>query len=129
MKIKNMKNLKNRDLEQTKEQLIGLRKVASEESTNVMNTLLREELGGDAQEFYDYDKKILRVKLKDVKEISKIKKVSSISLIPKWDFARNGLYVTRLDIESTSGIPPDSDFLPDDRRALGVEIKLIPLGR
>jgi predicted Zn-dependent peptidase len=80
--LKNIKNFNLRDLEQTKEQLIGSRKLLEEDSTNVMNYLLLEEGGNKAEEFYDYDNKILNVKLKDIKDL-KVNNFSSFTLIPK----------------------------------------------
>jgi len=80
--IKDMKNLSQKDFEEAKEQLIGLRKVGSEESVNVMNSLVQEELAGDAREFYRYEDKINSVKLEEVRKLSKIKGYSSIALVP-----------------------------------------------
>jgi len=80
--IKKMKDLQKKDLEEAKEQLIGLRKVGSEESVNVMNALVQEELAGDAREFYKYEERINSIKLKDVQSLSKIKGYSSIALVP-----------------------------------------------
>jgi len=81
--IKNMKNFENKDLEQVKEQLIGLRKVESEESVNVMNALVNEEVDEKAENFYNYDNKIGKVKLKEVRKLAKIKGFSSLVLLPK----------------------------------------------
>lgn len=80
--LKNIKKFNSRDLEQTKEQLIGSRKLVEEDSTNVMNYLLLEETGKGAEEFYNYDNKIANVKLKDIKNI-KIKNFSSFTLLPQ----------------------------------------------
>ena len=80
--IKKMKNLSQRELSEGKEKLIGLRKVGSEESVNVMNWLIQEEIAGDAKVFYKYEDKISQIKLEDVRNISKIRNYSSISLIP-----------------------------------------------
>ncbi|MCX6748083.1 MAG: pitrilysin family protein [Candidatus Pacearchaeota archaeon] len=77
-----MKNISNREFEQAKEQLIGLRKVESEESVNVMNALINEEISGKAEEFYDYDNKISKIKLEEVKAISRQKGYSSVMLVP-----------------------------------------------
>ena len=81
--IKNIKNLKKRDLEEAKEQLIGLRKVESEESVGVMNELVQEEIAGNADEYYKYDERINEVKLDNIKKISKLKSYSSFALVPE----------------------------------------------
>jgi len=80
--IKKLDKLERKDFGQAKEQLIGLRKVESEESINVMNALINEEITGDAREFYSYDKRISNVKLEDVRKLARINKHSSIFLIP-----------------------------------------------
>jgi predicted Zn-dependent peptidase len=76
-------NLKvsKKDLKDAKEQLIGLRKVGSEESVSVVNKLIEEEIAGKSGDFYKYKEKIKKVKLKEVRDIG-IKKFSSISLVP-----------------------------------------------
>ena len=79
--IKNLKSLKQRELEECKEQLIGNKKIFEEDSSNAMNMLMLEEAAGDAEEYYKYDDKINAVKLKEVKEI-KLKNFSSFSLVP-----------------------------------------------
>ncbi|MBU1136055.1 MAG: insulinase family protein [Nanoarchaeota archaeon] len=81
--IKKIKNLGLGDLNQAKEQLIGLRKIGNEESINTMNALIQEETLGDATEFYKYEENIKNVKLDDVKKLSNIKNYSSIALVPE----------------------------------------------
>ena len=81
--IKNLKNLKKIELDECKEQLIGAKKLFQEDSSNVMNALVMEEINGKAEEYYLYDERINSVKLEDVKKISKIKSFSSYCLIPK----------------------------------------------
>lgn len=78
--IKNLKSAAQRDLEECKEQLIGNRDLESEDSTNVMNSLVFEEIGGGAEEYYQYGDKISSVKVEDVKKIL-VKGVSSFSLV------------------------------------------------
>lgn len=80
--IKELKNMKNSDFEECKEQLIGTRKLADEDSSNVMNSLMLEEAAGNAEEYYNYDKIISEVKLQDVRDI-KLRGYSSFSLIPE----------------------------------------------
>jgi predicted Zn-dependent peptidase len=79
--ISNLKNLNNKDFEECKEQLIGMRKVAEEDSSNVMNSLMLEELSGNANNYYKYEENINQVKLSDIKNM-KIKNYSAFSLVP-----------------------------------------------
>lgn len=81
--IKNLQKIQKSDLEEVKEQLIGLRKVEDEDSSNTMNLLVFEEIAGKAEDYYDYDKKILKVSLEDIRKISKIRAFSTFSLIPE----------------------------------------------
>jgi len=73
-----------KDLQEAKERLTGLRKVSSEESINVMNELLFSEISvGDAGEYYKYEDKINAVMLSDVKKIAKIDRYSTAAIVPK----------------------------------------------
>jgi predicted Zn-dependent peptidase len=80
--IKKLRELTAKDLEEAKERLIGLRQISKEKSDSTMMGLLQEEIGGDAGEFYKYEEKINKVKLKDVQELSKLKGYSFVSLVP-----------------------------------------------
>ncbi len=80
--VKNLKNLNQREVDEVKEQLIGMKKVEEEDSSSAMNSLLIEEIGGDAGEYYKYDENILAVKLKDVKNF-KLYGYSTFSLVPE----------------------------------------------
>jgi len=77
------KNMTKKDLSEAKERLIGLKKITSEESMNVMNELLFEELSGDAKNYYKHDQQIRKVTLNDVKKIAKIGKFSTAAIIPE----------------------------------------------
>lgn len=81
----NVKNMTEKDLKEAKDRVLGLKKVRSEESANVMNELMFEELRGDANEYYKYDKKIDCVKLEDVKQLAKelVKEYSTAAVVPK----------------------------------------------
>lgn len=81
--IRNLKELENKDFQECKEQLIGVKKLAEEDSVNVMNALMLEEISGNAKEYYKYEDKINKVKLEEVRELSKLKAYSSFSLIPE----------------------------------------------
>jgi len=80
--IKNLNKLEKKDFEELKEQLIGAKKIEEEDSTNTMNLLMLEESAGNASEYYKYKDRILKVKLDEVKELSKLKNYSTFSLIP-----------------------------------------------
>jgi len=75
-----------KDLEESKERLIGLKKVSSEEGVNVMNELLFEEIStGKAENNYEFEKKINKVKLEEVKSLAKeiVKEYSTAAIVPK----------------------------------------------
>ena len=74
-----------KNLTEAKEQLIGLKKVRSEESSNVMNEIMFAELLNKAEDYYDYENKINSVKLEQVKKIAKdlTKTYSFASIVPK----------------------------------------------
>lgn len=74
-----------KDLKEAKERLIGLKKVQSEESSDVMNALMFYELISRAEDFYGYEKKIRFVRLVDVKKVAKlgIKNYSTAVIVPK----------------------------------------------
>jgi len=80
--IKKLKDLKQKDLEETKEKLIGLRQISMEKCDSTMIDLLQEEIGGNAENYYSYEQNISNVKLKEIKELSKLKVYSLVALIP-----------------------------------------------
>lgn len=80
--VKKLKDLKMSDLNEAKERLMGLREISKEKSDSTMFDLLQEELGGDASNYYNYEENISRVKLADVKELSKLKGSSFVALVP-----------------------------------------------
>ncbi len=78
--------LKEGELDQVKTQIIGNHQVSIEDSKTQMANLLLEEAEGDSTEYYDYEEKISKVKLKEVKELaSKVKKgnYSFFALVPE----------------------------------------------
>jgi len=81
--IKKIKKISKSDVEEIKEQLIGLREVEKENSEVVMKNLVNEEVMGNAFNFYKYEDFIKDVKLNKVRNLGKIKKFSSLALIPK----------------------------------------------
>lgn len=80
-----VESLGEEELNEVKAQIIGQYKISMEESQTQMIQLLSSEINGDAEDFYDYEDKIRKVKLEDVKEIAKsaIENYSFFALIPK----------------------------------------------
>jgi predicted Zn-dependent peptidase len=81
--FKKIEKMTQKDLEEAKTQLIGLKKVRSEESINVMNELMYNELANKAEDYYEHEKKINEVTLDQVKSIAKIKDFSTFAIVPK----------------------------------------------
>ena len=81
--IKKLGKMEKRDFDEAKEQLIGMKKLSEEDSSNVMHSLVLEESAGDAEEYYKYEERINSVKIEDVRKLAKIKSFSTFSLIPK----------------------------------------------
>ena len=79
------KDLDEKELNEVKTQLIGNYKISMEDSQNQMVNLLLSETAGDVKEFYEYEKNISEVKLKDVKDLAKkaTEKYSFFALVPK----------------------------------------------
>ncbi len=79
------KDLTEQELKEIKEKLIGNYQISMEDSQTQMMNLLISEIQGDAKDFYEYEKNISKVKLKDVKELaSRFKENHSFfALVPK----------------------------------------------
>lgn len=77
------KNLDEKELAKVKEQIIGNHQISTEDSQNQMVNLLLYELNGNANELYEFEKKIRDVKLKDVKSLARIRKYSFFALVPE----------------------------------------------
>jgi len=79
------KNLSEEELNQIKGQMIGNYQISMENSQSQMINLLLHEIEGDAEEFYEFEKNILDVKLDDVKKLagSVKEKYSFFALIPE----------------------------------------------
>jgi len=77
------KNLTEKELEETKNQMIGNYLISMEDSQVQLGNLLTSEIESSAEEFYKFEKMIKSVKLKDVKKLAKIKKYSFLALIPE----------------------------------------------
>ena len=80
--IKNISNIKVRDLDEAKEQKVGNWELELEDSYNVAQNLLFQEIATRAEDFYDYPEKIYDVRLDDIKKLAKIKSYSLAVLVP-----------------------------------------------
>jgi predicted Zn-dependent peptidase len=81
-----LKTLKEEELNQIKEQLIGNAKISREDSQGQMLDLVYNEVWDSAEKSYEYEKCIKKVKLEDVKKLaSSVKEgnYSFIALIPE----------------------------------------------
>ena len=78
-------DMTEKDLNESKERVIGLKRVVAEDSADVMNNLLFNELTGKAEEYYSYEEKIKEVSLDQVKKLAKelIKNYSTAAVTPK----------------------------------------------
>jgi predicted Zn-dependent peptidase len=78
------KDLDEKELNEIKKQIIGNYKISMEDSQSQMVHLLSYEIQGNASEFYEFEDKIKKVKLKDVKELAgkAVKEYSFYALVP-----------------------------------------------
>lgn len=81
--FKKIKNLKENELNQVKEQLMGNSKIGKEESQGQMLDLLFNELWGDAKNSYKYEEEIKKVSIDDVKKLAEFNQYSFIALVPE----------------------------------------------
>jgi len=81
--FRDVSKMTEKDLEESKQRIIGLKRVSSEESVNVMNELMYNELVGKAENYYTHEDKIRAVTLADVKKLAKIGAYSSAAIVPK----------------------------------------------
>ena len=84
--LKDVEKMTPQELLESKERLIGLRKVATEESINTMQKLIFAEIStGNAEEYYDYEKELEKITLGQVKSLSKelLKEHSTAIIVPK----------------------------------------------
>jgi len=82
--FKEVEKMSEKDLEEAKEMLVGLRRVSSEESSDVMNELMYYEMISKAEDYYEYEKKVRAVELAGVKKMALncIKKYSTAAIVP-----------------------------------------------
>ena len=78
-------SLEEGELNQIKEQLIGNYQISMEDSQQQMVNLLVYELHGNAKEFYNFEKDVIKVKLEEVKKLAfeAKKNYSFFALVPK----------------------------------------------
>ena len=80
-----IKELDEKELNEAKEQLIGNHQISMEDSQSQMAHLLSDEISGNAEEFYEFEKNIKKVTIEQVKAIAKkaIEKYSFYALVPE----------------------------------------------
>lgn len=76
-------SLDEKELAEVKGQMIGNYQISMEESQAQMVNLLLHEVDGNAEKFYEFEKNISEVKLKDVRDLAKIKNYSFFVLEPE----------------------------------------------
>jgi predicted Zn-dependent peptidase len=84
--FKDVDKMTEKDMKEAKEQIMGLRRVKSEEGISVMNELVFSELQGGAEDYYEHEKKIEGVSLKQIKKLARdlIKQgYSTAAVVPK----------------------------------------------
>lgn len=83
--FRKIKDMTEKNLEEAKERLIGLKKVYSEESARVMQELIFAELANKVDDYYGYEEKIRKVTLGQVKKLASelIKEYSTAAIVPK----------------------------------------------
>ena len=79
------KNFTETELKELKEQLVGNYRISMEDSQFQMISLLSHEIDGNAEEFYNFEENIKKVKAEDVKELAKKakEKYSFFVLVPE----------------------------------------------
>ena len=80
--IKKIHTLSHAELAEAQERLIGLREISKEKCDSTMIDLLQEELGGNAKQYYHYEENINKIRLRDVRQLSKLAGYSFVSLVP-----------------------------------------------
>ncbi len=78
-----IQSLKEKELEEAKEQIIGNSRISREDSQGQMLDLLYNEIYGDAKDSYKFEKNIGKVKIADVKKLADFKKYSLFALVPE----------------------------------------------
>mgnify|MGYP001561765451 CR=1 FL=1 len=76
-------DISEKELNSVKEQMVGNYYISIEDSQHQMVNLLMHEIDGSAKDAYEFEKKIRKVKLADVKSLAKIKRYSFFALVPE----------------------------------------------
>jgi predicted Zn-dependent peptidase len=79
--VKKMKEIK--DIEKTKQKLIDSKILEREDSRNVLQELLFEEISGNSEDYYNYEENLKKVKLVDVHKLANPENFSFVSLTSK----------------------------------------------
>jgi predicted Zn-dependent peptidase len=77
-----MGKITKEELEKAKVQVIGNRHVESEGSSETAVNLVLEEISGDAEDYYNFEKKINSITLDEIKNLSKVSEFGSFVLGP-----------------------------------------------
>ena len=75
--------LKEEELSEIKKQVIGNYFLSMEDSQEQLVNLINSEYLENAEDFYNFEKKINNVSLEEVKELAEIKDYSFFALVPK----------------------------------------------
>lgn len=81
--FKKISKMSEKDLREAKQRVIGLRRVSSEESVNVMHELIFHELASGAEDYYKHEENIKKITLEDVKKLAKLDGYSTCAIVPK----------------------------------------------
>lgn len=83
--FKKIDKMTEKNLEEAKERLIGLKKVSSEESARVMTELIFAEMNNAVDNYYKYEENVRKVTLAQVKKLASeiIKTYSTAAIVPK----------------------------------------------
>ena len=84
--VNDVEKMTAQELADAKQQLIGLRRVATEESINTMQKLIFTEIStGNTEEYYRYEKHLNEITLEEVKSLAKnlLKEYSTAIIVPK----------------------------------------------
>jgi len=77
-----MKNLADVELKEAKEQVIGNQKVEAEGSNETALNLILSEISGKAEDYYDFEKNVNKVCLKDIQKLAGKTEYASFVLRP-----------------------------------------------
>lgn len=76
------KKLTEKELQEAKQRLIGLKQISKEESASVMNELMNAEFCDKAENYYRYEQEIKKVTLEEVRKQANITSFSTAAIIP-----------------------------------------------